>query len=453
MGCLRARLVCALASCLLFAGCATWSDSFRDIERNLAEQRYDEALLALERQGDAKSDQLLYLLNKGMVQRMAGDFRASNETLEAAKKRMEELSALSLREQTTAFVINDGSRAYAGEEHEQVLVHLYEALNYIALGDLDNARVEALQVDVTLRAQAERTKESRYTDDAFARYLTGMIFEDLGEWSDAMIAYRKSYEAYQKYQKLYGATVPQSLKHDLLRLTGHLGLADEQRRYQKEFGIEQWTKLSDWREQGELVLFLHNGLAPLKRERSTAVLDPGSGHLIRISLPFYESRSSVSGAARIVAAEREARTEVFEDVQAISQRALQDKMPAITARALARAVVKGVASKAARDAAHKKNGGDSLGAAFAGLAVEVAGVLTERADTRSWATLPRDIQVARLALPPGTYRIKVELMGSGAQAVKSFELQDIVVRPGRKTYLSRHWTASYATSLASGTGR
>jgi len=444
--CPRAGTWGALAGCLLLAGCVTWSESFRNIERHLAQGQYDEALAALERQGGAQRDQALTLLNKGMVLRMVGDFRASNEALEAAKGLMEELSAISLREQAATFIINDAAHAYVSEEHEQVLVHLYQALNYIALGDLDNARVEALQVDLKLRQQAERRKDD-YIEAAFARYLTGMIYEDLGEWSDAMIAYRKSYEAYLKYPKLYSVNPPQALKFDLLRLAQHLGLTEELRRYRKEFGIEQLATHEQWREQGELVFLLHNGLAPAKREHSVAVIDPGSGHVVRISLPYYDSRPAAVSAARLTAADHQGRTEVFEDVQAIARRTLEARLPAITARSIARAVVKGAVSRVAREGARdQKSGGDALAAAVVGLGVEIAGVLTERADTRSWATLPHNIQLARLALPPGTYTVKVELLGYADQSIGGFELREVVITPGRKTYLSRHWTASHAAT-------
>lgn len=437
------RMLGAVAGCLLAAGCATWSHSFREVERHLAQEHYAEALQALERQGDATREPLLYQLNKAMLLRMAGQYAASNDAFEQAKVLIEKYSALSLREQGAAFIINDAASAYAGEEHEQVLVHLYEALNYLALGNRDSARVEALQVDLRLREQAERGGHD-YVENAFARYLTGMIYEDLGEWSDALIAYRKSYEAYSEYRERYAVAMPQFLRHDLLRLTQHLGLTDEQRRYQEEFGIERWVKQDAWRSQGELVFMLHNGLAPTKQEHVGSVLDPVSGHFFVIALPSYQPRVPLVRAARVDVNGLAVDTEVYEDVQALAKRTLEVKLPAITARALARMVVKAQAAKAARQKASSSRGDDWLAAALLSLGVEVANVLTERADTRSWATLPNDIQLARIVLPPGTYNVRVGLLGFGTTTVGGFELRDIVIEAGRKTYVSRHMIASQA---------
>ncbi|HEX7043029.1 MAG TPA: hypothetical protein VF203_00305 [Burkholderiales bacterium] len=434
------RMLGVMAGCLLAAGCATWTQSFREIERHLAAERYAEALEALERQGDADREPLLYQLNKGMLLHMAGRYAASNDAFEQAKRLIEHYSALSLREQGAMFVINDAASAYAGEEHEHVLVHLYAALNYLALGDRTGARVEALQVDLRLREQAARGG-SDYVESAFARYLAGMIYEDLGEWSDALIAYRKSYEAYQRYRERYGIGIPEPLKHDLLRLTQYLGLRDEQRRYQEAFGIAEWTDHAAWRRQGELVFILHNGLAPTKQEQVAAVLDPTSGHYYAIALPYYRPSPPAIRAARLEVNGIAVETEVYEDVQALAKRTLDLKMPAITARALARMVVKARIAKAAREQARRSND-NSLAGLLLSLTTEVATVVTERADTRSWATLPSNIQLARIALPPGSYDVRVELRGSGSVSLGAFDLHDVAIEAGRKTYVSRHVVAA-----------
>ena len=276
---------------LAVSGCATYSDSFRPIEQQLQAQRYDLALQELERKPHPDRDEVLYLLNRGMLTRMNRDLEASNQALEAAKQRMEALYAASVSEHALAFVINDATLSYAGEEYEQVLVRVYKALNYLEQGQPDAARVEALQIDIKLREIAERLPENRYAGDAFARYLTGLVYEELGEWSDALIAYRKAYEAYRTYRRNNAGEPPSQLKQDLLRLTSRQGLRDELAKYRKEFAIDRWMSLEELGQGGELVFLLHNGLAPIKREHAVTVVNPNSGHLIRVSLPYYQTRA------------------------------------------------------------------------------------------------------------------------------------------------------------------
>jgi len=380
-------LLAGLAVSLVMSGCATYSDSFGVIQRNLAARQYDAALQNIEKQSGSKTDRVLYLLNKGMVLRMKRDFAGSNHALEAAKAEMERLYAASVSEHALSFLVNDATVSYGGEDYEQVLVHLYMALNYLELGQPGEARVETLQVDAKLREIGEKVSGSKFTGDAFSRYITGLIYEDDGERSDAMISYREAYEAYRKYRADYGLAIPDMLKHDLLRLARREGLKDEATQYRREFGIAIPPDESASSKQGELVFVLNNGLAPIKRERAVTAFDPASGILVRIALPYYESRPNNVAGARISAAGRQTTTELMEDIDAIARQSLDSHMPAIVARSIARAAAKTAAIKAATRRNNNNND-----AAMSGLlgefAMQATAVATERADTRSWLTLP-----------------------------------------------------------------
>ena len=432
--------LCVCLVALGVGGCATYSSSFGVIERDLAMRQYDAALQGIEKQSKFQNDRVLTLLNKGMVLRMKRDFAGSNHALEAAKGEMERLYAASVSENALSFIVNDATVSYAGDGYEQVLVHLYMAFNYLELNQPNEARVEALQVDAKLHEIGEKIPDSKFTEDAFSRYLTGIIYEERGEWSDAMIAYRKAYEAYKKYQSSYGFAMPAMLKHDLLRLAQRQGLSDELAQYKKEFGIARSLDKGDADTQGELIFVLNNGLAPIKREKAANLLDPVSGVIFRIALPYYESRPNNVMSARITVAGKQVSTELMEDVDAIARQSLDARMAAITARSLARAVAKYSANKTAQQRAlNRNNENDALVGMLGALAVQVAAVATERADTRSWLTLPANIQLARLPLPPGSYTAKVELLGVSGQIVASSEYPQVVVSRARKTYLTQHW--------------
>ncbi len=442
----------AAAACLLMlSGCATYSTSFATIEQQLEDRRYDDALNAIEKQSGDRKDHVLYLLNKGMVLRMKHEFAASNESFEAAKQEMERLYAASVSENALSFVVNDATVSYAGDDYEQVLVHLYMALNYLELGQRDEARVEALQVDLKLREISEKIPASKFTEDALSRYLTGLIYDELGEWSDAMIAYRKAYEAYQKYQRDFGVPVPAMLKADLLRLAKRQGLTDELARYRKEFGMDPPKKTGADEPQGELVFVLNNGLAPIKREKlietwappPSVVVDattpsgmtpPTPPVLVTIALPYYQSRPTLVSGARISVLDKTANTQMMEDIDAIARSSLDARMPAITARAIARAIAKGVIQESV-DQAGKKN--DDL-RVLGSMLVRIASVATERADTRSWLTLPANVQLARLALPPGSYTATVDLLSAEGEVISTQQYSGVVISKDRKTYLTQH---------------
>ncbi len=453
-GCRAACGIALLLATVFLTGCATYSDSFGVIERNLSKREYDAALLDIEKQSESKNSHVLYLLNKGMVLRMKRDFRGSNEMLEAAKIEMEQLYAASVSENALSFIVNDATVSYAGDDYEQVLVHLYMALNFLELGQLGDARVEALQVDLKLREINENIPDSKFSEDALSRYIAGMIYEELGEWSDAMIAYRKSYEAFQKYQANYGMSVPDMLKHDLIKLSSRLGLKDEEKLYREEFGIEPDTSPRTSEQEGELVFVLNNGLAPIKREKIIATsgpspsivvestnhkrVNPSPPVFVNIALPYYESRPNNVRSARVSVSGENVRTQMMEDVDAIARASLDARMAAITARSIARAVSK-VAIQNSVDRVGQNNGKDPAAELIGSLFVRVAAIATERADTRSWLTLPANVQLARLPMTAGSYNVKIELLGENERVIATGEYPDVIISKGRKTYLSQHW--------------
>ncbi|MHB1237690.1 MAG: COG3014 family protein [Gallionella sp.] len=449
------RLWPGILAVVLFGlqGCATYSSSFRAVDRDLAAQNYDAALSDNAKESKSPKDRVLYLLNKGMILRMKRDFKDSNLAFGAAKAEMDRLYAASVTENALSVMVNDSMVSYSGDNYERILLHLYMALNYLELGQPDSARVEAMQVDDDLREFAEKHPDSKFSEDAFTLYLTGMIYEDRGEWSDAMISYRSAYNAYMKDFAYYRVALPSTLKDDLMRMAKRVGLRNELRKYEAEFNVDPLDNKRADPDRGELVFVLNNGLAPVKHERTAAFVDPSSGIMVRISLPYYESRNDYNNnvvAARITVSDKQSTTELVENVDAIARKNLEDHMPAIIARSIARAVVKTEAVRRAQAGAmNGNNNGNNNGAMFGmlgALALQVAAVASEQADTRSWLTLPSNIQLARLSLPPGSYSVKVELLGADQMVVATQDFPNIAIRKTHKTFLTQHWIPQQITT-------
>lgn len=410
---------------LALGGCIGYSDWVGQMERQIAQDRPEKAIAVLEDHAAAGRDAVLLLLNRSILYRMAQDFERSNADLEAAKLLIDRLSVVSVTEQTGALTINDAMRSFVGEPYEQVLVHVYEALNYLEMGQPDQARVEALQLDVLLNGLGD----DPLAGAGFARYVSGLIFETLGEWDDAMIADRKAFEAYRREQAFY---VPAPLRGDLIRLTRRLGLSEELARYQKEFDAQGGApqKATEVPEgAGEFVFTLHSGLAPVKRDAATGATTD-EGRMVMVSMPYYEVRPPRVVAARVHIGAVSRETATVEDIEALAVGSLERRKPEILARAIARAVLKYKASKEAQ-----KN---SEALAFM---VNVAGVLTERADTRSWSTLPSRISLLRWPLAAGHYRVDVDLLGEDGVVVAQRTFEDVAIAAGEKRFLSLHWVS------------
>jgi hypothetical protein len=152
--------------------------------------------------------------------------------------------------------------------------------------------------------------------------------------------------------------------------------------------------------------------------------------LVRVALPTYLRRPPGFSAARLRIAGREVQTEAFANIEELAIAELERNQPAILARATARAVVKYQMSA--------KTGKENE---LAGLLVNLTGLLTERADTRSWLSLPASIQLARVALPPGEYDLEVELLDAAGQPARKLFYPATRLVSGRKTFISCHEVA------------
>ena len=365
---------------------------------------------------------------------MNGDYAGSNQVFAAAQSRIQGLSGASDRVQTPPLANTDGAQSYATEDFEKVLLQLYRALNDLQLDDLPLARAEALQVEAMQREIDDKNQDGALAAVALWHYLSGMIAEELKQYSDAMNSYRKAYEAYGVYRRCAAMDIPDFIKRDLLRLAQQQGLDEEVARYKKEFQIGHWLGVDDLASMGELVFIFSDGLAPFKREQSKAVIDPTGENIERISLPSYEPRPATVTAARVTVGAAIATTETAEDINAIAIKGLEAKIPRLTHRAMARAVVKARLEKMAKANPPPQN----QNAAPAG---EDDSPTIARADTRSWLTLPATIQLARLPLPPGNYSVRVDYLGEYQAIVETMEYANVTIRQGVNTYLAAHWTA------------
>ncbi|HHH35533.1 MAG TPA: hypothetical protein ENK48_01730 [Gammaproteobacteria bacterium] len=405
-----------LLAAVWLQGCASYGDWVEQMEHRLADGDYPAALAVLEQEGRAGRDALLYLLNRGLLLRMAGDLRGSNAAFEAAKTRMDYLDTLSLSEQAGALAVNELARSYTAEDYERMLVYVFEALNYLELGEAQEARVELMQLDEWMTRRGEEA-------GAFGRYFSGLVFQALGEWDQALVAYRKAYRAYQDYPPGAGVTMPATLEDALLTTSARLGLRDEAARYRADFG--HGARETD--EAGaEVVFILCSGLAPVKHEsRIDAVTKEGI--LVTVALPYYEDRRPHVEGAVLTGDGRHARAEMVEDINALAMDALARARPVMLARALARAALKAVAV----EKTDEKDEG-------LGFLANVVSVMSERADTRSWSLLPNRIYLLRLPLPAGSHELRLRLQDGAGRLVASRDYA-LTLKAGEMRFLGLHW--------------
>jgi hypothetical protein len=146
---------------------------------------------------DAPGDELLRLLYLGTAAHYSGDYVKSGEYLEAAAALSDDRITKSLSRSVLSLISNDGVLAYTPSRSERLLIPYYAALNYIALGRMEDAAVEARRLSALLQTEVDDGRTSDFPDDvrqlrATMRSLTGAIFEATGNRNDALVAYRNA---------------------------------------------------------------------------------------------------------------------------------------------------------------------------------------------------------------------------------------------------------------------
>ena len=423
------RTLCICAAMLSLAGCALgYMDVMQQVDQDLAAQQPQAALKALDKLSGGR-DQLLYLLNKAMVLRMAGDYAGSVQAFEQAKPLMQFLEATSVTETAAALTLSEGLRAYQSPLYERLLVNVYQGLNYIQLGQPDSARVEAAQIDDLLKRLYPGVDAAPNGGDAFPRYFSGLVYEDMGEYSDAMIAYRQAYQAYRAAGYSDGA-MPMDLKLSLCRFAEYLGLNDELNKYKSAFGIGLWPPVVKPDPQGQLVFVLSDGLGPVKTAVSQLLPNPVNGHYYSVSLPALTRRPPLVSDALVAVAGTEERTERVADTAMDASKQLQADRPKLLAAEFARNV--------AREIAANKMDRNSQGL---GSVVSLLASVADQADTRIWGTVPDNIQLTRFRLAPGNYDVTVRLQGAYGTPGSTRIFKDVSVQAGQISFVTLQWAS------------
>jgi hypothetical protein len=163
-----------------------------DLRRMAREGQFMEAVALTE--PDDRSvigDEVLRLLQRGLLLHYAGEYEASNEALQAAEVLIDDRFTKQVSLAVLSLVTSDRALAWLPGDTERLMVNLYGALNYLALGNPEEAAVEARRLSRLLELSEDQAYDPAEARMRRAmRYFAGSVFEAAGESNDAAVAYR-----------------------------------------------------------------------------------------------------------------------------------------------------------------------------------------------------------------------------------------------------------------------
>lgn len=459
----------------VLAGCGPSVNRYVLIEESLRAndpKRADTIVEEAEKDYGDKN-RVLYGMDRGMTLQLAGSYQQSNAMLEQAEDEVDRLYTRKIRTETAAFLTNDNTLPYEGDPYEQVLINVLKAINYSMLGEWQDALVEARRIDHRLNVLTDRTNDKNaYRDDGFARYLTGILYESTGDLNNAFIAYRLAYEAFEANRSWSHLPAPAQLRTDLLRTADAMHLSQELMEYRRLFPETTWESNETTQRLAQVVVISYNGRAPRKEDlfldlpisldalqlvllnrgfsqathRNNRAVDSVlyglNGRVVRVALPRLvpqrtQVKSDTVALSPDTGAQLSGHTEIVHSVTALADKALSDRLPGITAKALARAATKyALAEGAARGAQHAagRDAGPWVGL-LVGLLAHGFAVASEEADKRSWQTLPDEIHLARLWVPPGRYQAHIGGVGQTNDSAGTKAARNLTLSEGETVFL------------------
>ncbi|MBX7099618.1 MAG: hypothetical protein K1X89_18015 [Myxococcaceae bacterium] len=190
-------------------------------------------------------DALLVALDEGELLHQKGDLRGSTVALNRAAQLAEERETVSVSEEFL------GKAPFRMASHEKQALHALQALNYLSLGELDEAVVEARLTDLSQEKLADEAaaaaKRERFLSGgtlresqrpffeqlAFGRYVAGLAYELRGDREAAFIDYWRAFEL-SSSAPADARVSPAALAPVLLKLGRALGrpeVAEVERRF------------------------------------------------------------------------------------------------------------------------------------------------------------------------------------------------------------------------------
>ncbi|MBU1042795.1 MAG: hypothetical protein KJ915_00130 [Candidatus Omnitrophica bacterium] len=439
------RAIVPLSLVIFLSSCASLPKGQSQIDAMLNSQQYPQAITMLKDNPKlyGNKNELLYLLDKGFAEHLNRDYKASIETFAKAQKQFDQLYTESVSKIAATWVINDYAAPYHGEDFEHVFINIFQALNYLMLGEYTEALVEARAVDSKLNAinfQYADDQKNVYKEDAFARMLMGIIYEiePISEnINDAFISYAKADDIYENdYVPNYSVYTPNSLKENILSTARFMGLV-EYSKYKNKFKSSEFLTQKEKRAKAEVYLIQYNGFSRVKTEAAVAV-PLFDGHIVKVAFPEYKKRPYAIHSSRILAKDSkensfQASSELVQDIGAISQKNLDRRKIRFIAKSVLRATGRYLFEKKQEENIKKSQG--SVAAGLFGLISNVYNLVVEQADLRCWQSLPDQIRIARLILEPGDYNFTLENFNDTGSYLSEIKLEPKTLVAGQKLFL------------------
>lgn len=406
---------------LLATGCKTYEQQNKVI-RNWQGGNLPGAVAEAKLQADGNAnnkDAIIWRLEQGAVLRATGQYADSNDAFDKAEAKIDDYARkakIRVGQETGALLSNQAELDYEGRSYDGIMLNTYKALNYLALGQPDKARPEIIHAYQRQQdAVAANQKRIEEVQDEAAKNTNNVAIQKAqadpkfqAQMQGTNYANLNGLQAYADYVN------PFTVYLDGLYFMANAADVSDLERARKSFErvgsfapdngyVKQDLATAEGMIHGQSLpavtyVIFETGCAPERGQ-------------IRIDIPIIVSKVSYVGAAfptlklqynfmpglTVTAGGTSVPTALVASMDGVVATDFKNEMPVVITKTIAATVVKAVAAYAANEAA--RQGGGDLGGLFMQIGTAVYQMAVNIADERTWTTLPKEFQVARLATP------------------------------------------------------
>ena len=367
------------------------------------------------------ADKILYMMERGRVAQIGADYPGSIADFQAAMDQIQvdedkaKITASGAAAAGAALLTNDNAIPYSGDGYEKVFLHHFQAMNYLFSKKFEDAMVEIrraneeqtfelqqhekelAKADEKAREQAEKNKGFMSSfqamadiagrvknsfQNAYTFYSSAVLWEAMGQPNDAYIDYKKALEIYPDNPYV---------QKDVLRLAKELHMDSDLDDFK---GFKVQPDVAD-ASKGSVVIFYEHGFAPSKGEVKIGLhTDKG---IIQAAFPTYADKWYPETPMVVATDAKElGMTSPIVNVQAMAAKALEEKLPGMLIRQILRIIAKQKTNEES----------EKVGQIFS-IATKIFNFASEKADRRSWLTLPNDAQIFRAYLDGGDHTLQL----------------------------------------------
>ena len=461
----RERIFLGFAAVLLVvagSGCATYTGSLREAKDAVADGQTRRGVTELN--GAMKLEEkhqipdkltgknTLILLERATLLQAMGKYKLAARDMMIADQQLDWLDiGAQGKAKIGKYMFSGTSVKYRAPPYERLLLNTFNMINFMAMGDFEEAKVEARRFTIIEHFFVNDDDKQILPESlAFGNYLGGVSFEAAGDYREAARYYGKAWH--------YGLQTDAFRRRlgDLLQMTGYKPndiLAQQSDELSKlDLEVDKGEPLShaEYRKKyvdGQVLVIVQTGMVPYKEGKRYPIgraLTYASAHHHHYALTAEERRQAnelaVSGALKWISFPvlteqglpptravdlaidgSEHPIHMGTNVERQVEHGWDQIAGALMAAAITRMITRAVAGAAAREGVKAATQKSGLGV-LAQVAVEGGMAAADTPDTRSWSMLPARVRFTRKKLGPGRHQVEVQIDGKTDE--KSVEVSE-----------------------------